>query len=151
MIKTYYYCQSPEFGDFIFEKSEGYYISYILDVKSIGKSGRTWPRLLKRRNKRIKVVAISYFTVSGEIRTVNQEVIKDSFFSFFSPTTQPEEIDLPDEEQAALNEAMEADYELGEEFKNKLIPHAIDWFTGMALQYENQDFGDVKFLYLFLV
>ena len=40
---------------------------------------------------------------------------------------------------------MEADYEIGEEFKNKIIPHAIDWFTGKALQYEEDIGFDVIF------
>ena len=31
---------------------------------------------------------------------------------------------------------MELDYQLGEDIKEKLIPRAIDWFTGEALQYE---------------
>ena len=34
---------------------------------------------------------------------------------------------------------MEFDYQLGEEVKNKLIPRAIDWFSGDAVEYE---FGD---------
>ena len=31
---------------------------------------------------------------------------------------------------------MELDYQLGEDIKEKLIPRAIDWFTGDALAYE---------------
>ncbi len=31
------------------------------------------------------------------------------------------------------------DYQLGEDIKEKLIPYAIDWFTGEALQYEAVD------------
>ncbi len=31
---------------------------------------------------------------------------------------------------------MELDYQLGEDIKEKLIPRAIDWFTGEALQFE---------------
>ena len=34
---------------------------------------------------------------------------------------------------------MELDYQLGEDIKEKLIPYAIDWFTGEALQYEAAD------------
>lgn len=32
------------------------------------------------------------------------------------------------------------DYQLGEDIKEKLIPRAIDWFTGEALQFE--ELGD---------
>lgn len=31
------------------------------------------------------------------------------------------------------------DYQLGEDIKEKLIPRAIDWFTGEALQFEEMD------------
>ena len=31
---------------------------------------------------------------------------------------------------------MEIDYGIGEDFKEKLIPRAVDWFTGEALQFE---------------
>jgi len=36
---------------------------------------------------------------------------------------------------------------LGEDIKEKLIPRAIDWFTGEALQYENmeEDFDEADF------
>ena len=34
---------------------------------------------------------------------------------------------------------MELDYQLGEDIKEKLIPRAIDWFTGEALQFEEVD------------
>ena len=34
---------------------------------------------------------------------------------------------------------MELDYQLGEDIKEKLIPRAVDWFTGEALQYEEMD------------
>lgn len=34
---------------------------------------------------------------------------------------------------------MELDYQLGEDVKEKLIPRAIDWFTGEALQFEEID------------
>ena len=39
------------------------------------------------------------------------------------------------------------DYQLGEDIKEKLIPRAIDWFTGEALAFEELDdeFGDPEF------
>jgi nucleosome assembly protein 1-like 1 len=36
-----------------------------------------------------------------------------------------------------LDEKLEMDYEVGESIKEKLIPRAVDWFTGEALQYED--------------
>jgi nucleosome assembly protein 1-like 1 len=34
---------------------------------------------------------------------------------------------------------LELDYQLGEDIKEKLIPRAIDWFTGEALAFEELD------------
>lgn len=34
---------------------------------------------------------------------------------------------------------MELDYTIGEDIKEKLIPHAVSWFTGEALQFEELD------------
>lgn len=31
------------------------------------------------------------------------------------------------------------DYTIGEDIKEKLIPHAVSWFTGEALQFEELD------------
>lgn len=42
---------------------------------------------------------------------------------------------------------LELDYQLGEDIKEKLIPRAIDWFTGEALQFEQgiDDFDEDDF------
>jgi len=62
----------------------------------------------------------------------------ESFFNFFSPPQPPTD----DDESVAgdIEERLELDYQLGEDIKEKLIPRAIDWFTGKALQYE--ELGD---------
>ena len=68
----------------------------------------------------------------------------ESFFNFFSPPKPP-----GDEESAAsdIEERLELDYQLGEDIKEKLIPRAIDWFTGEALQFEAtlDDFEEGEF------
>ena len=64
----------------------------------------------------------------------------ESFFNFFAPPDAPD-----DEEEDAtsdIEERLELDYQLGEDIKEKLIPRAIDWFTGEALQFEEFDDGD---------
>jgi ABC-type Zn2+ transport system substrate-binding protein/surface adhesin len=38
-----------------------------------------------------------------------------------------------------IEERLELDYQLGEDIKEKLIPRAVDWFTGEALQFEEID------------
>lgn len=65
---------------------------------------------------------------------VKVTVPTESFFNFFSPPKPPVE----DDETVAsdIEERLELDYQLGEDIKEKLIPRAIDWFTGEALQFE---------------
>lgn len=68
-----------------------------------------------------------------------------SFFDFFNPAKPPsdEDEDVDDDIEAKL----ELDYQLGEDIKEKLIPRAIDWFTGEALQFEQgfDDFDEDEF------
>jgi nucleosome assembly protein 1-like 1 len=58
----------------------------------------------------------------------------ESFFNFFSPPKPPADDD--DSVASDIEERLELDYQLGEDIKEKLIPRAIDWFTGEALQFE---------------
>ncbi|KAF8898000.1 hypothetical protein CPB84DRAFT_1847916 [Gymnopilus junonius] len=44
--------------------------------------------------------------------------------------------DYDEEELEELEEKLEEDYQIGEDLKEKIIPRAIDYFTGKALQYE---------------
>ncbi|KAH6779097.1 nucleosome assembly protein 1 [Perilla frutescens var. hirtella] len=53
----------------------------------------------------------------------------ESFFNFFSPP-QAEE----------LQNLMEQDYDIGSTIRDKIIPHAVSWFTGEAAQ---DEYGDV--------
>jgi nucleosome assembly protein 1-like 1 len=68
----------------------------------------------------------------------------ESFFNFFDPPKPP--TDDEDDASSDIEERLELDYQLGEDIKEKLIPRAIDWFTGEALQYENlEDFDEGEF------
>ena len=68
----------------------------------------------------------------------------ESFFNFFSPPAVPEEgdDDLDEEEVEALQEALEEDYELGETFRDELIPHAVSFYTGEMAEMEEDDEDD---------
>lgn len=67
----------------------------------------------------------------------------ESFFNFFDPPSPPQD---DDDATSDIEERLELDYQLGEDIKEKLIPRAIDWFTGEALQYENfEDFDEGEF------
>jgi nucleosome assembly protein 1-like 1 len=63
-------------------------------------------------------------------------VPKDSFFNFFAPPVPPKE---NEEHEEDIEERLELDYQLGEDIKEKIIPHAVSWFTGEALQYEGYE------------
>ncbi len=69
---------------------------------------------------------------------VKKTVPTESFFNFFSPPKTPTEED-DDEAASDIEERLELDYQLGEDIKEKLIPRAVDWFTGEALQFEELD------------
>jgi len=53
----------------------------------------------------------------------------ESFFEFFSPLQLPP-IGSPDADIAEMK--LELDYGYGEIFKEKIVPNAVDWFTGGA-------------------
>ena len=73
-----------------------------------------------------------------QTRVVKKTVPTESFFNFFSPPKAPTEED-DDDAASDIEERLELDYQLGEDIKEKLIPRAIDWFTGEALQFEELD------------
>lgn len=58
----------------------------------------------------------------------------DSFFNFFNPPQIPNEADeMEEEEMEQLQERIEEDYEMGDTIRGRLIPHAVSWYTGEAL------------------
>lgn len=70
-------------------------------------------------------------------RTVKREEKTESFFHFFSPPTLQQEQGQDHDEEGKvteLEEQMQFDYELGELFKEQIIPNALGWFTGLALE-----------------
>jgi nucleosome assembly protein 1-like 1 len=73
-----------------------------------------------------------------QTRVVKITVPTESFFNFFAPPQPPADDD--DTVATDIEERLELDYQLGEDIKEKLIPRAIDWFTGEALQFE--ELGD---------
>ena len=80
-----------------------------------------------------------------QTRIVKKTVPTNSFFNFFNPPKAPKPEDEEDEDDdlaSDIEERLELDYQLGEDIKEKLIPRAIDWFTGEALQFEELDEED---------
>lgn len=71
-----------------------------------------------------------------QTRVVKKTVPIASFFNFFDPPKAPAD---DDDGATDIEERLEIDYQLGEEIREKLIPRAIDWFTGVALKFEGLD------------
>ena len=74
-----------------------------------------------------------------QTRVVKKTVPTDSFFNFFNPPAAPKEDGDDVDASSDIEERLELDYQLGEDIKEKLIPRAIDWFTGEALRFEELD------------
>ncbi|KAI9262746.1 hypothetical protein BY458DRAFT_458694 [Sporodiniella umbellata] len=124
LTKTYYYQDNVSGGDYVYDRAEGCPIAW-----QEGKDLTVTVETKKQRHKG-----------TNKTRVVKRTVPTDSFFHFFSPPVLPEDDEELDEEEAeGLDAKLEADYEMGEEFKEKLIPHAVDFFTGKALDYEDFD------------
>ncbi|CAL5045980.1 unnamed protein product [Urochloa decumbens] len=68
----------------------------------------------------------------------------ESFFNFFNPPQVPDDEEDIDEETAdELQSQMENDYDIGTTIRDKIIPHAVSWFTGEAVQADDfEDMGD---------
>ncbi|GAD95814.1 nucleosome assembly protein Nap1, putative [Paecilomyces variotii No. 5] len=123
ITKTYYYQEESGYGgDFIYDHAEGDKIDWKAD-----KDLTVRVESKKQRNKSTKQTRVVKITVPTE-----------SFFNFFSPPKPPTDDD--DTVATDIEERLELDYQLGEDIKEKLIPRAIDWFTGEALQFE--ELGD---------
>ncbi|CAL1413999.1 unnamed protein product [Linum trigynum] len=58
----------------------------------------------------------------------------ESFFNFFNPPQVPEDDEEIDEDTAEeLQNQMEQDYDIGSTIRDKIIPHAVSWYTGEAI------------------
>ncbi|KAK3997455.1 nucleosome assembly protein 1 [Cladorrhinum sp. PSN332] len=125
ITKTYFYQNESGYGgDFIYDHAEGDKIEW--------KPGQDLTVRIEQKKQRNKT--------TKQTRIVKKTVPTESFFNFFSPPKPPTE----DDEDAAedIEERLELDYQLGEDIKEKLIPRAIDWFTGEALAFEELDEED---------
>ncbi|XP_029844081.1 nucleosome assembly protein 1-like 1-B isoform X1 [Ixodes scapularis] len=70
----------------------------------------------------------------GTVRFVTKTMQRDSFFNFFSPPEQ--QGDTLDEEAQAL---LAADFEIGHVLKERVVPRAVLYFTGEAIQEDDYD------------
>jgi len=73
----------------------------------------------------------------GNVRIVSKEVKNESFFNFFDPPLLPEDPEA--EVDADTQEILEADFEIGHYIRERIIPRAILFFTGEALEEDDYD------------
>jgi len=127
--KTYYYQTEAGYGgEFIYDHAEGDAIDWLP-----GKNLTVRVEAKKQRNKNTK-----------QTRIVKKTVPTESFFRFFSPPKPPTEDEDDEDAGSDIEERLELDYQLGEDIKEKLIPRAVDWFTGEALAFEEIDEDDLE-------
>lgn len=126
LTKTYHY--QPELGysgDFVYDHADGCDIAWTLTEKNVTIS-------IERRKQRNKT--------TKQTRTIEKLTPTESFFNFFDPPKPPkvdeedEDDDEDEDEEDDLEGRLELDYQLGEEIKDRLIPRAVDWFTGDAVE-----------------
>ncbi|KAI9004243.1 hypothetical protein BC832DRAFT_79639 [Gaertneriomyces semiglobifer] len=129
LTKSYFLEFSPEasFGDnLMYDHAEGSQIHW--------KEGQDLSVTVEIKKQRHKG--------TNKTRTVKKTVPAETFFRFFSPPKAPSEDEEVDEDELEdLDAMLEDDYEIGELFKEKIVPHAVDWFTGKALEYEEDEEG----------
>jgi len=71
----------------------------------------------------------------GSIRTVTKQVKADSFFNFFDPPIVPDDPNAEvDEDTQAL---LTVDFEIGHYIRERIVPRAVLFFTGEALDEES--------------
>ncbi|CAG8476324.1 148_t:CDS:2 [Acaulospora colombiana] len=115
LTKTYFYQEEPGYGgDFVYDHAEGTQIEW-KENQNLTVTVET----KKQRHKGTK-----------NTRVVRTTIPAESFFQFFNPPTDQDEIE---DEDDSLDERLEMDYQIGEDIKEKLIPRAVDWYTGKAL------------------
>uniref|UniRef100_A0A8D0CDT8 Nucleosome assembly protein 1-like 1 n=1 Tax=Scleropages formosus TaxID=113540 RepID=A0A8D0CDT8_SCLFO len=74
----------------------------------------------------------------GTVRTITKTVPNDSFFNFFSPPEVPENGELDEDSEAILA----ADFEIGHFLRERIIPRAVLYFTGEAIEDDDDDYDE---------
>ncbi|KAJ5095151.1 Nucleosome assembly protein 1 [Penicillium argentinense] len=134
--KAYYYKDENGYGgDFIYDHAEGSKIDW--------KEEKDLTLRLESKKQRNKSESSGKFCeytcweqllYPGSSLTISADTKQTRVVKISPPT------DDDDSVASDIEERLELDYQLGEDIKEKLIPRAIDWFTGEALQFE--ELGD---------
>ena len=73
---------------------------------------------------------------AGQVRTVTKKERSESFFHFFTPPKMPSLDTMNEEEAMKLEAAFEEDYDVAQAFRSHIIPKAVQWFDGNAMEKE---------------
>jgi nucleosome assembly protein 1-like 1 len=76
---------------------------------------------------------------AGQLRTVTRKERVESFFHFFTPPKMPNLENMDEEEAIRLEAAFNEDYDFAQAFRSHIIPKAVMWFTGDALEKEMEE------------
>ncbi|GAB4842554.1 Nucleosome assembly protein 1.3 [Ancistrocladus abbreviatus] len=67
----------------------------------------------------------------------------ESFFNFFNPPEVPKDDEyIEDDAAEELQTEMEQDFDIGSTIREKIIPHAVSWFTGEAAKEDEFELSD---------
>ncbi|KAK8974855.1 hypothetical protein V6N11_066400 [Hibiscus sabdariffa] len=76
-------------------------------------------------------------------KPITKTVESESFFNFFYPPEVPADgVQLDEETAEELQVEMEQDFDVGATIRDKIIPHAVSWFTGEAIHGDLDLFED---------
>lgn len=164
--KTYVYQEEVGYsGDFVYDRAIGTEIKWKADQDLTKEFEIKKQRNKSESFVMTPMMANTNFLLidTNRTRLVRKAHPTESFFNFFSPPIPPAEDalengDIEEEELEELEEKLEVDYQIGEDLKEKvhirhaillhhinvitsvqIIPRAIDYFTGKALEYEVMD------------
>ncbi|PWN28515.1 NAP-domain-containing protein [Jaminaea rosea] len=129
LTKTYYYQDGVGYsGDLVYDHAEGCEIHW--------KEGKDLTHKVETKKQRNKN--------TNQTRTVKRSVPTSSVFNFFNPPRPPKDGDDEDVDLDEIDERLELDYQIGEDLKDRIIPRAVDYFSGKALAYEDLDDDDFE-------
>lgn len=146
LVKTYYMESAPPASEGGNPLQRDYNFFHSVGTEINWKEDKDLCNVTKIRTQRHRT--------DNTVRRIKREEKQESFFWFFKPTKQEdvlsaiarlETADNEDdfatikEEIEIYDEAMQIDFENGECLREEIIPASVDWFTGRALEYTNED------------
>lgn len=73
---------------------------------------------------------------AGQVRTVTKTTRRESFFHFFTPPEMTDIMTMTEEDALRIESAFDEDYDVAQAFRSHIIPRAVEWFAGDAMEKE---------------